>query len=582
MDWQSQAGYFPYNPLTYPYPGYDVGGDDTGYVEFDGDDDDGGMYEPEEANEPVPSILPAGVAIPTPGLDGASDVKAQPTEPESNAPKIAAQQQLSVLREKLLASRKSGTPSAEPKQAPSAMSADVDNFIAEERAAAEAANAKNTPTKAAIPSRIDSSANKAPWSIPKQATPPTTTAQGRATAVSASSTKKPTVPSTIKNNGPAQSPKPLQQVQQPKLTKQKSPPQPSVGWGEMIQPKAGSNAQQLLPGKEVAKPTVLRGGTNTETSKSIQPAQPERKDSNTDKARDRQEPATNLPRQNNSRSQPNKNETQTAQIQTQATKANGSTPSNNTTNRETTASTKQVRKDSYPERTTQGERQPENSVRRPSIPLTRNLEPPAEGQNAAQRQPAEKTTQNAIVLSNSRVDSGHDQRLATEGGSINAAAHSHYFDDLDEWLEMTRYHDREYRQKLLNRHRAFAELEREAERINKEYPVDEDEHAYLPRLSAFRAPSRASAVRRIASTSSMRPPLPPAENTAAKTFEVASKYDNIEAPQKRGLSPSAPQALRPDKQPRLDAVAGAQQRLDEHTDVGMRGGHEKGPVSPHR
>lgn len=42
-----------------------------------------------------------------------------------------------------------------------------------------------------------------------------------------------------------------------------------------------------------------------------------------------------------------------------------------------------------------------------------------------------------------------------------AAAYSHYFDDLDEWLEITGYHDRPFRDKYLQKQRLLADLERQ-------------------------------------------------------------------------------------------------------------------------
>lgn len=74
----------------------------------------------------------------------------------------------------------------------------------------------------------------------------------------------------------------------------------------------------------------------------------------------------------------------------------------------------------------------------------------------------------------------------------NAAQYSHYFDDLDEWLEITGYHNRQFRQRHIKRHRALAEFEARKAEIEAEIATDDGPRppVYLagqPRISAASA-----------------------------------------------------------------------------------------------
>ncbi|KAF2104349.1 hypothetical protein NA57DRAFT_70559 [Rhizodiscina lignyota] len=66
----------------------------------------------------------------------------------------------------------------------------------------------------------------------------------------------------------------------------------------------------------------------------------------------------------------------------------------------------------------------------------------------------------------------------------SAARHSHHFDDLDEWLEITGYHDRQYRERYIRRHRALAELEARRAEIEAEFDAEGGPHATVHTLPA--------------------------------------------------------------------------------------------------
>lgn len=112
-------------------------------------------------------------------------------------------------------------------------------------------------------------------------------------------------------------------------------------------------------------------------------------------------------------------------------------------------------------------------------------------------------------------------QVASEDGHNTVASYSKHFDDLDEWLEVTGYHDRENREQTLSLHRRRAQLEREMAEIDRE----------LERTVASRAHSIRAPIRRPSSTIS---PMPPPSAPAAGTSTVGA---STRAGAKRARSP---------------------------------------------
>jgi hypothetical protein len=215
------------------------------------------------------------------------------------------------------------------------------------------------------------------------------------------------------------------------------------------------------------------------------------------------------------------------------------------------------------------------------------------------RQPADIDTR--ANLSHRELASRQDsalqiQQQAMDGPPKNAAAYSKYFEDLDEWLEITGYHDQQYRQNSLRRHRALAELELQREKIEREAQMEQEDKAYLTRSQSFRTPSvRPTSLARASSVVSMPPPPLPMSTSASRAFDASSpaKTDSTphsttqtsQASTKRPLSPTAGPAHsheRADKHIRLDATAGAQQRSEEREDRVPRVVHDDMPLSASR
>ena len=131
-------------------------------------------------------------------------------------------------------------------------------------------------------------------------------------------------------------------------------------------------------------------------------------------------------------------------------------------------------------------------------------------------------------------DNGQQMVVATANSSPslpgNAAAYSHYFDDLDEWLELTGYHNREYREKVLLREERRRQLQAELDTL------DQDEEQNDRRLPSVRMP----------------PPPVPAMTIGSRASNIArSRTVSASAATgaKRNLSVDEE---RPAKQPRVE------------------------------
>ena len=84
-----------------------------------------------------------------------------------------------------------------------------------------------------------------------------------------------------------------------------------------------------------------------------------------------------------------------------------------------------------------------------------------------------------VVDSQSTRETTQQRYNTNEKAGSAAAAYSNYFDDLDEWLEITGYHNRSYRQSALKRHRALRDLEIQRARIEQEAEVELQNASYL-------------------------------------------------------------------------------------------------------
>ncbi|OCL02729.1 hypothetical protein AOQ84DRAFT_170101 [Glonium stellatum] len=205
-------------------------------------------------------------------------------------------------------------------------------------------------------------------------------------------------------------------------------------------------------------------------------------------------------------------------------------------------------------------------------------------------------------LSNHELASSQDsvsqtQQQPIDGLPKNAAAYSKYFEDLDEWLEVTGYHDRQYRQNSLRRYRALAELELQRDKIEREAQMEQEEKVYLIRSQSFRTPSvRPTSLARAPSVVSMPPPPLPTPTSTSRAFDALSPAKTDTTPRqttqafhtstKRPLSPTAKPVHgheRADKHIRLDTTTGAQQRPEEHEDRVRRSAtHDDMPLSASR
>jgi hypothetical protein len=121
-------------------------------------------------------------------------------------------------------------------------------------------------------------------------------------------------------------------------------------------------------------------------------------------------------------------------------------------------------------------------------------------------------------------------QVAAEVAQGSVASYSRHFDDLDEWLEVTGYHDRGNRERTLSLHRRKAQLEREMAELDREL-----EQTVSSRARSIHASSSA---RRTSSTiSSMPPPPAPSGSMAILTQADQDMTVDTRAGTKRARSP---------------------------------------------
>jgi hypothetical protein len=106
-----------------------------------------------------------------------------------------------------------------------------------------------------------------------------------------------------------------------------------------------------------------------------------------------------------------------------------------------------------------------------------------------------------------------EMALLNAHDGITAARYSHHFDDLDEWLEVTGYHDRGNREKVLKLYRQRAELERQMTEVERE----------LEKSSVHRARSIQGST-----GGQLRDMVPPPTSTIANAITASSRSDVVE------------------------------------------------------
>ncbi|KAF2434476.1 hypothetical protein EJ08DRAFT_675960 [Tothia fuscella] len=79
-------------------------------------------------------------------------------------------------------------------------------------------------------------------------------------------------------------------------------------------------------------------------------------------------------------------------------------------------------------------------------------------------------SERTALISTQRTQKADEAAQSSRDNAVTdtAAAHSHHFDDLDEWLEITGYHDRGNRDRVLTLHRRKADLERQMAELHRE------------------------------------------------------------------------------------------------------------------
>ncbi|KAI9882215.1 MAG: hypothetical protein M1823_006038 [Watsoniomyces obsoletus] len=111
-----------------------------------------------------------------------------------------------------------------------------------------------------------------------------------------------------------------------------------------------------------------------------------------------------------------------------------------------------------------------------------------------------------------------------------------YWSDLEEWLEMTGYHDRNYRKQALHRQRELQVLEAKRALLTREAQIAQEERAYLaraqsiqPREVAVRLSRAPTEVRTVRASSVFEMPPPPIP--AREEREVIRRIDrDVESP----------------------------------------------------
>jgi len=452
---------------------------------------------------------------------------------------------------------------------------DVDDLLAEGRAAAEA-KAKQNNVK--ISARTDNSAQDK-TQIDSQPKMQATLTQGNSKPAPVPEVQQKTVQAQNSNSGPRDTPQ-ITKAGQDGQSVKKSPVSKQTREPEQTrEARMESNGRpQSRIASDESKVIRSRENGNHEPPRHNNRSQIDPRDTHADAPKDRPPSLATQPRQTDIRSEPERSNEQRLNpvniTPTETAQNNGecqhTTDKSITSNNEIATSTMPAREEKTTEqRVVRMDRQPAN------IDTRANL------------------SHHELA---SRQDSALQIQQAMDGPPKNAAAYSKYFEDLDEWLEITGYHDQQYRQNSLRRHRALAELELQREKIEREAQMEQEDKAYLTRSQSFRTPSVCpTSLARAPPVVSMPPPPLPMSTSTSRVFDASSpaKTDSTphsttqtsQASTKRPLSPTAGPAHsheRADKHIRLDTTAGAQQRSEEREDRVPRVMHDDMPLSASR
>ncbi|OCK84959.1 YTH-domain-containing protein [Lepidopterella palustris CBS 459.81] len=451
---------------------------------------------------------------------------------------------------------------------------DVDGLLAEGRAAAEAKAKQNNSVKASF--RTDVAAQDRSQQSNQQ-NPPTAQPNGKSKPAVTLETQKRSDCAQNNSNGSKDEPNSSNNVQGGQNEKKNTSPPQARDPGEIREPHVDSSTRphSRNSGEESRLIRPKHNG-NRELPKYNNRSQLDPKDKYADATRDCLQSTGIQPRQSEIRLETETSSSEHTNPVTSTpilgTKNNGERQNTATTsigtNNDRPASTKILKRNKTVEECERRtDRQSENTDNRAIDPRRESV---------------------------SQQDSAlQAQRSASEGRPKNAATYSHYFDDLDEWLEITGYHDQQYRKNQLRRQRALAELELQREQIEREALLEHEDKAYLTRPQSFRSTSaRPNSLVRASSVAAMPPPPLPALTSASKTPEdiSLSKINNSypftpmsQSGSKRPRSPTAGSAHnreRVDKLMRLDTAADAQQRGGEYEErVPRSAGHEDLPLS---
>jgi len=111
-------------------------------------------------------------------------------------------------------------------------------------------------------------------------------------------------------------------------------------------------------------------------------------------------------------------------------------------------------------------------------------------------------------------------KTSPKGSSDGQAAE--YFADVDEWLEMTGYHDTVYRKKALGRHRKLVQLDKERAELEQEAQIEHERQSQLARVQSVKPresvegtplPLRSAIASRVFASFAMPPPPIPAKDS---------------------------------------------------------------------
>lgn len=132
--------------------------------------------------------------------------------------------------------------------------------------------------------------------------------------------------------------------------------------------------------------------------------------------------------------------------------------------------------------------------------------------NLQQPKPEER---DAVMAEASRQMPTTSPKVPSDGQAVE------YFADVDEWLEMTGYHDTAYRKKALGRHRKLVQLDKERAELEQEAQIEHERQSQLARAQSVKPresvegtplPLRSAIASRVFASFAMPPPPVPAKD----------------------------------------------------------------------